>query len=150
MSVVTGAKAAPAPTSTPTSSSAALSLVASASMDTESDDGEPKLEIVDEPMAVDIKTEEADDASPLSLTRVQSEAATSISRPQGFGIFRKSISYDGGAASAASANTNEAAAVKRIKSIVEESNANDAIESLLMLGREPILSPQSREVRVES
>ena len=106
-------------------------------MDTESDDGEPKLEIVDEPMAVDVKTEDC-------VSSVIKSLPPPTSIPVNFVAFRKSVSYDG---SSSSINTAaESAVARRMRSIVEETNATEAIESLLMLGREPVVSPQSREV----
>ena len=114
------------------STTAAADLSSSvAAMDTESDDGEPKLEIVDEPMAVDVKTE-------VSVS-VKSSFPPPPPIPGNFVAFRKSVSYDG-------SGINAAESARRMRSIVEETNANEAIESLLMLGREPVVSPQSREV----
>jgi hypothetical protein len=122
--------------------------VTESKMDTDSDDGEPRLKIVDEPMALDIKTEAelADNkmtSSPGSNSMMTS-LPTMTHRPPGFGAFRKSFSYDGGVEASSGTAAAEAAA-RRMKSIAEESNANEAIESLLMLGREQVLSP-SREV----
>ena len=117
------------------------SSVAAAAMDTESDDGEPKLEIVDEPMAVDVKTEDC-------VSSVIKSLPPPTSIPVNFVAFRKSVSYDG---SSSSINTAaESAVARRMRSIVEETNANEAIESLLMLGRGPVVSPQSREVNVRT
>ena len=106
-------------------------MAASSAMDTESDDGEPRLEIVDEPMAVDVKTEVSVNVKPTPAPLLPPTI------PGNFLAFRKSVSYDGSAVKAAS---------ERMRSIAEETNANEAIESLLMLGREPVVSPQSREV----
>ena len=102
-----------------------------AAMDTESDDGEPKLEIVDEPMSVDVKTE---------VVSLKSSLPPPPPIPGNFLAFRKSVSYDGSGGGGLEV-------ARRMRSIVEETNANEAIESLLMLGREPVVSPQSREVK---
>ena len=101
-----------------------------AAMDTESDDGEPKLEIVDEPMSVDVKTE---------VVSLKSSLPPPPPIPGNFVAFRKSVSYDG------SGGGGGLDVARRMR--VEETNANEAIESLLMLGREPVVSPQSREVK---
>ena len=113
-------------------SSAAAESTSAMAMDNESDDGEPRLEIVDEPMTVvDVKTEgEGGRVFP----------GKSFPPPAQHPNFRKSISYDGSESGAA------ATVARSMRSIVEETNANEAIESLLMLGREPVVSPQSREV----
>ena len=109
-------------------------MAASSAMDTESDDGEPRLEIVDEPMAVDVKTEVSVNVKPSPAPLLPPTI------PGNMLAFRKSVSYDGSTADSA------AAVARRMRSIAEETNANEAIESLLMLGREPVVSPQSREV----
>ena len=113
-------------------------MAASSAMDTESDDGEPRLEIVDESMAVDVKTE-------VSVNVKPSPALPPPTIPGNLLAFRKSVSYDGSSANAAH---SAAAVARRMRSIAEETNANEAIESLLMLGREPVVSPQSREVNI--
>ena len=114
------------------STSSAAESTSAMAMDNESDDGEPRLEIVDEPMTVvDVKTEgEGGRVFP----------GKSFPPPAQHPNFRKSISYDGSESGAA------ATVARSMRSIVEETNANEAIESLLMLGREPVVSPQSREV----
>ena len=111
-------------------SSAAAESTSAAAMDAESDDGEPKLEIVDEPMS----EEGGSDFSGKSFPP--------LPQPNSNAAFRKSVSYDG----SESSSGTTAAVARRMRSIVEETNANEAIESLLMLGREPVVSPQSREV----
>ena len=117
------------------------SSVAAAAMDTESDDGEPRLEIVDEPMVVDGRTE-----NDVSVRSFPPPPPIPMNAARDFVAFRKSISYDGSSVN----NAESAAVAKRMRSIVEETNANEAIESLLMLGRGPVVSPQSREVNVRT